>query len=263
MRVEVLVATMGQKDLSKYGEMNLHTDAVFANQDNRFEYKEETLLGNQVKMITTFERGVSKNRNYALMCSTGDICLLADDDMIYVDDYEIIAQRAFSELPDAGIIIFNLETIGIETRKRRANYRVKRLCIGNVLNYGAARIGFRRDVILKKNLWFSILYGGGSLYSGGEDSLFLVEAVKKGIKIYTYPVKLAQVKQETSTWFDGYNEKYFIDKGVWLANAFPVLKYPLSLYFAFRFKGVSGKPIRWMLKLMISGIKNYERGQTT
>jgi hypothetical protein len=47
--IEVLVATMSQKDLSKYNEMNIQTDAVFANQDDRYDYLEEVI----VKMIFT------------------------------------------------------------------------------------------------------------------------------------------------------------------------------------------------------------------
>jgi len=258
MKVEVLVATMHQKDLSKYKDMNLSTGAVFANQDDRYEYVKEDILGNQVKIITTSDRGVGKNRNNALMHASGDICLFADDDMIYEDDYEGIVQKAFAELPDAGIIIFNIETVGKETRVRRLNQKIKRVYTFNALNYGAARIAIRREEVLKKNLWFSILYGGGAQYSSGEDSLFLIEAIKKGMRVYTYPGKIANVKQEISTWFRGYTEKYYVDKGVWLANAFPRMKYPLALYYAYRLKGSSEKSINQMLKLMLFGIKSFK-----
>ncbi|MHB8077052.1 glycosyltransferase family A protein [Desulfosporosinus fructosivorans] len=258
MSVEVLVATMNQKDLSKYIDMNLSTGAVLANQDDRFAYVEETILGNQVKLITTSDRGVGKNRNNALMHASGDICLFADDDMIYEDDYEEIVRIAFDELPDAGMIIFNIETVGKETRTRRANQKIKRVHTFNALNYGAARIAVRREELLKKNIWFSLLYGGGAKYSSGEDSLLLTEAITKGMKIYTYPKKIANVKQETSTWFKGYTEKYYIDRGVWLANAFPVMKYPLALYYAYRLKGSSDKTINEMLKLMVFGIRSFK-----
>ena len=256
--VEVLVATMNQKDLSKYREMNLRTAAVFANQDDRYAFDEETILGNQVKMITTSDQGVGKNRNNALMNASGDICLFADDDMIYEDDYEKIVEQAFAELPDAGIIIFNIETVGKETRARRMNKKIKRVHTFNALNYGAARIGVRRQELLKKNIWFSMLYGGGAPYSSGEDSLLLTEAIKKGMNVYTYPKKIANVKQETSTWFKGYTKKYYIDRGVWLANAFPVMKYPLALYYAYRLKDSSDKTISEILKLIVYGIKSFK-----
>ena len=33
------------------------------------------------------------------------------------------------------------------------------------------------------------------------------------MKLYTYPAVIASVKQEESTWFHGYDEKYLYDKG--------------------------------------------------
>ena len=37
--------------------------------------------------------------------------------------------------------------------------------------------------------------------------------IKKGLKIYTSPIVIAEVDQTSSTWFAGYNHKYFYDKG--------------------------------------------------
>ena len=42
------------------------------------------------------------------MRATGDICLFADDDMIYVNDYSKLVENAFLENPTADVIIFNL-----------------------------------------------------------------------------------------------------------------------------------------------------------
>lgn len=95
-KIEVLVATMHQKDAGLYKRMNLQTDAIFCNQDDRLDFVEDTMdNGCRVKMYTTNERGVGRNRNLALSSATADICMLADDDMIYVDEYEAIVLNAF------------------------------------------------------------------------------------------------------------------------------------------------------------------------
>ena len=101
MSIEVVVATMHQDDFSKYSEMNLQTDAVFANQTKNNNKKSGTIGDKTVKMISTDTRGVGINRNIGLMNAQADILLIADDDMKYVDDYEQIVQRAFREVPDA------------------------------------------------------------------------------------------------------------------------------------------------------------------
>ncbi len=259
-KLELLIATMNQKDLKKYDEMNIRSDAIFLNQADKYDYIEKYIKNNKVKMITTKERGVGKNRNQALLVSTAEICLLSDDDMIYNDNYKEIVCEAFEKIPKADIIIFNIETIGKKV-KRKKNYKIKRVNILNFQNYGAVRIAFRREEIIKKNLWFSILFGGGTKYSSGEDTLFLRDALRKKVKIYTYPKTIGTVKQETSTWFTGYNEKFFFDKGALLSNTFPRLKYLLAIfYFPWRFKKNTTLTINKTISLMLIGIKAYSRG---
>lgn len=258
MKIEVLVATMNQKDLGIYRRMNLRTDAVFANQADMYSYEEFVDNNRTIKMITTAERGVGKNRNNALMYATGDICIFGDDDMRYIDNYEEIVMQAFNKLPKADVIIFNIETVGVETRSRRLNNQIKRVHIFNCLNYGAGRIAVRRETLMKKNIWFSLLYGGGAPYSSGEDSLFLTEAIRKGMKIYTYPVKIADIEQGTSTWFNGYTAKYFEDKGIWIANAFPKQKYFLSIYYSYKLRKITDNFSGFKIfKMLTTGIRKF------
>lgn len=259
MNIEVLVATMNQHNINLYNDMKLTTDAVFANQADSFNYQEECLNGKKIKLITTKDRGVGKNRNKALMYSSGDICLFADDDMTYVDNYDQIVINAFKEIPKADMIIFNVDLIGEgSSNHSRINQKVKKVCIFNALNYGAPRIAVKRDVLLKHNIWFSLLYGGGADYSAGEDSLFIIEAINKGMKIYTYPEKIADIRQDSSTWFEGYTEKYFIDKGIWIANAFLKSKYIISMYFAYRMRNLTNNlSILDIYRLINKGIKKF------
>ncbi|WP_426710493.1 glycosyltransferase [Cetobacterium sp. SF1] len=259
MKIEVLVATINQKNTDLYEKMNLQTDAIIANQSKEYSYIEKIKKNHIVKMITTKEIGVGRNRNQALLYATGDICLFADDDMCYIEGYEKIVKEAFQKIPKADIIIFNIETIGKETRKRRINTKIKKLNKFNILNYGAARIAIKRNEQLKKNIWFSLLYGGGALYSSGEDSLFLIEALQKGMNIYAYPEKIANIKQESSTWFKGYTEKYFEDKGYWIANAFPKLKYLVILYFFYKLSSFNKNFSKLKIyKFLKNGINKFD-----
>ena len=81
---EVLLATMNQVDDSLIDKMNVHSDIIVCNQNMaRFSFDEYEKNGYKVKWFDFCERGVGLNRNNALMRSTADICLLADDDVIY------------------------------------------------------------------------------------------------------------------------------------------------------------------------------------
>lgn len=260
-KVEVLVACMKQNDDSLYSQMNLQTNAILANQCDTFGYKEYTQSNGCVaKLISTHDRGVGKNRNKALIFATGEYLLCADEDMIYEDGYENIIIEAFKKKPNADVIIFNLTYLNRFTKGRKPGKSFKRIRLWNSMRYGAARLAIRKDALEKANLSFSTLYGGGAKYSSGEDSLFIREALGKGLKMYYCPTVIAKVKQEESSWFKGYTEKYFVDKGILIANAFPVLKHLLVYYFAFGMRNLTEEYGFFdVVRLMKKGYKEYKR----
>jgi hypothetical protein len=106
VKLQVLVATMQQKDFSLPVKMNIRCDAIIANQAGGEKIvKQQTEYG-AWKMITTPTRGVGLNRNIALMASEADVVLFADDDMAYRDEMPEVVCRAFEELPQADVLIF-------------------------------------------------------------------------------------------------------------------------------------------------------------
>lgn len=53
-----------------------------------------------------------------------------------------------------------------------------------------------------------------------EDNLFVIQCLKKGIKGLASNLTIGTVQQEESTWFRGFDEKYFFDKGVLMKQCF-------------------------------------------
>ena len=257
-QVEVLLATIHRKNHHFIEDMRIQSDAVIANQSDRYGQSIIQENGQTIKFITTPDRGVGKNRNLALSYSQADYCALADDDMIYSDGYETAVIRAFEETPRADIMIFECNEIGNRADCRKIT-TVKRVRIWNFGRYGTYRIVLNRARWKKNPVFFSEAFGGGAIYSAGEDTLFLRECLKKGMKIYTHPYCLAAVDQNSSTWFKGYTEKYFYDKGALLAEAFPIMKYCLALYFTVSFRRRTALSCRQILRYIFSGIRNSRR----
>ena len=216
-KVEVLCATMHQSDFKKIDEMNIQSDVVFANQSVDTRYDELTFGNNTAKMITTNTRGVGINRNISLMYATGEYLLFSDDDLKYADGYPEIIEKAFRIIPKADGIIFNIDTYGSDI-KRRKNENIKRVRWYNALNYGTVRIAVKRSAVSRENVMFNRNFGGGTPFSCGEDTLYIVDILRSGLKLYTFPHTIATVDQRESTWFEGYNEKYYYDKGILYAS---------------------------------------------
>ncbi len=226
MKIQVLVAAMNHNDHSLVEKMNISTDAIIGNQCdyNSVECFEHN--GNRIQYLNFNERGVGLNRNNALMRADGDILVFADDDEVFVDNYKELIENAYKEIPNADAIIFNITTIGDDCGRRNVEH-ISRINIFNALNYGAARLTVKNVAIKSNNITFYRQFGGGTPYSCGEDTLFITDMLKKNMRVYVYPAVIASVNQTTSTWFKGFNEKYFYDKGALFSAMFKKFGYIL------------------------------------
>ena len=257
MTFEVLVATMGQQDLSLRQKMNIECDVLITNQCGKWRYDEDGPPGGRVRMLSSPTRGVGVNRNLALTLSTADIVLFADDDITYYDSDLHGVVDAFRELPDADVILFGIDmTRGGEVFDRRRCQK-RRLHLYNALKYGAARMAVRRSALVRHNLTFSTLFGGGCRYGSGEDSLFLRECFAAGLRVYSHPYVLGACAKDSSTWFSGFNEKYMFDKGAWVAAAFPRTKHLMKWYFIYRFGKKTDLPLSRVIGCFNRGIRAF------
>lgn len=217
MTLQVLVATMNQSDYSLLDKMNIQSDVIVGNQCEQNRIATFTYNGNRVKWLSFAERGVGLNRNNTLIRANADICLFADDDVVYDDNYSHTIVKAFREKPDADIILFNLRKEG----NVRGGYVIpkwKRVHWYNCLKYGICRASIKLAPVRREGLSFNQLFGGGTVYSCGEDSLFFYSALRHKLKIYACPEYIGKVYFGESSWFHGYNEKFLYDKGA-LFNA--------------------------------------------
>lgn len=212
MRIEVLVAAMNQADTQLLQNMNIQTDAIVGNQCNTNEVKKIEWGRYQIKWLSFNERGVGLNRNNALMRATGDICLFADDDMVYVDGYADIVKKAFEQIPDADVIVFNLKE---KIPTRYVIPKIQKVSWLNYLRYGTARIAVKLPSVKQCGIYFNQCFGGGTEYSHGEDNLFLTGCLRNGLKVYAYPAYIARLTEKReSTWETKNIGKYLNDQGV-------------------------------------------------
>ena len=250
-KLQVLLATMNQNDLSIAEKMNLRCSAVIANQAGR----EETVCKDNMKMITTANRGVGLNRNIALLAADAEIVLFADDDVVYHDDMEKAVLAAFQENPKADVLIFGMDMVKGGKVTERRNEKKRRLRVWNAMRFGTYRIAARRSALLRENIFFHQQFGGGCPFSAGEDSLFLKSCFDRGLKVYAHDYVLGRCCKDSSSWFVGYNEKYFYDKGVLVRRLFPRLHPVMGLYFGLRFKRKTDIGPAKRLKLVYAGIR--------
>ena len=201
MELEVLIAAMNLRNEQEHKELiersKITTKSLLINQVTKedrvpFDVKE----GNH-RLLSFKERGLSKSRNKAIANSVGDIALVCDDDVIYVDGYEKIIKDAYEKNPDRPTR--HVEDGPVDFAKS--------------LKICSCSITFKIDSIKKAGLKFNELFGAGAKYYMGEENIFLANALEKGLKIISVDVKIADVIQEESTWFGTFDRNYFILRG--------------------------------------------------
>ena len=194
MDMQVLVAAVDKDVDALAGQMNLETEAVIVNQCDSFGYREYLHKGKKIRCFSMKERGVGLNRNTALMHAGREILLFSDEDIVFYPGYHRTVLKAFEENPDADIITFNFKVD--PTRATYYNKEKRRIRWYNYGRYPTYAAAARRESLLKANVSFSLLFGGGARYSNGEDSLFFHDCLKKGLRLIASPVCIGQRKSD-------------------------------------------------------------------
>lgn len=224
-----MVSAVDQDADTLIGQMHIDTDAVIVNQCDRYGYEEIAYKGHRVKVFSMPERGVGLSRNTALLHADGDICVFMDEDVVLDGDYEEKVRRAYEELPGADMILVNVKVA--PSRRTYWNEDIHRINYRNYGRYPGYSITARRDALLRANVYYSLLFGGGARYSNGEDSLFLRDCLRAGLKIYSHTVCIGEETERPSTWFHGYDRKFFRDRGVLYHYLYGRMALPLAFRF--------------------------------
>ena len=208
LRVQVLVSALAQDAGQLAEKMNLESDAVIVNQCDRCDYREfflqekpgqELVQTDKIRCFSMKERGVGLSRNTALLHADGEICLFSDEDIVLQKGYKDVIRNAYLQYPDADMILFNVKVS--PARRTYWNERPKRIRWYNYGRYPAYSISGKLDSFRRANAHFSLLFGGGAKYSNGEDSLFLRDCLRAGLKIYALPDCIGEEIERESSWF--------------------------------------------------------------
>lgn len=254
MTLEVLMSCMHQSDDTLVQKSGITGDTVVINQCDRDAEESYLTPHGTARIYSTTQRGLTKSRNMAIRLATADICLLCDDDEVFVPDYESRILDAYRKLPDADIIIFKMVN-----RSPSFPDQVMRLKFPKTMKVSSWQISFRRDRLNAAGVKFDELLGAGTGNGAEEELKFLLDCQKTDLNIYYVPSEIASVAQTDSTWFAGFNETFFENRGAttryilgfWVASAYAV-------YYVARKRGLYRYQISsWQaLKAIFRGIRN-------
>lgn len=208
MTLEVLMSCMHQSDDTLVRNSQLNGNVLMINQCDHEDYVEYRTVSGTVRMFSTKDRGLTRSRNMAIANARGDICLVCDDDEVFVPDYENAILTAYHDHPEADIIIFKMAN-----RAPSFPDQPMRLRFPKTMKVSSWQISFRRERLRESGVRFDELLGAGTGNGAEEELKFLLDSERAGLVIYYVPVVIASVAQEASTWFSGFNETFFENRG--------------------------------------------------
>lgn len=259
MKIISLVSAVDQDIEKMLAGMHLETDAVVVNQCTS-KPEEGTSEGYEKKedsgsvFITMHQKGVGLSRNTCIENAPDcDVLLFTDEDIIYDKGYSSAIADEYGSHPEADAILFNVRVC--EARRTYWNEDYARVRFHNYGRYPAYSISIKKGVLMKSGVRFPLDFGGGTKYINGEDSVFLHDLLKAGVKIYRSPVCLGEETERESTWFKGYNERFFVSRGALYVRLYGIWAYLRGVLFLVRHRYMyeeCGYPqaIKWMRRGM-------------
>lgn len=259
MDCEVLISTMNQIEKNIVNDLKVN-NCVVINQITKDIVPVKDDINNSQKFISFYEKGLSKSRNAALKNSSKDICIIADDDMYYENNYENIILSAYDRYKDADIIAFFVDNE--DKSKRKKFLKEGRIGFLKSMKLQSVQITFKRKSIIENNISFDEKFGTGSVYPWGEENIFLFDCLRKKLKIYYVPLKIATLKANTSsTWDKSNTKKHYEQQGAIYYRMSNKIYFLLIFQFFLRKRKIYIKDLSaiTVLNSMIKGARDYRR----
>lgn len=257
MNIQILMATMSKQNISdiNWQEKGVKSPLLLINQSD-FDGTEQL---DNITMLSNKERGSSKSRNLAIENATGDICIIADDDVSYLDGYEKIIKDAYEKYPDADVITFQIQTT--EGKPFKPNYSNVESYHDkmSILKCASIEITFKRESIINQGLSLDLEFGLGSKYRVHDEIIFLRDALDKGLKCVYIPVPIVVHPPESSG--TDYNDALLYSKGAAFYRLFGISGLVFDLAFSLK-KYSEYKDKYGFLKclgLMVKGTLEYRK----
>lgn len=188
--VEILLSTMNRQSLdflepmfpfAHFSRFNI----LIVNQT-----EETKLLSSgypNIRVVNSFERGLSKSRNLLLENASKKIGLITDDDVVFMEGFDEKVANGYNFFPNAMVLTFKAHTFeGMPIRK----YPEKPVANINALwRLGISSIEMALNIarVKESGVKFDVRFGLGSSFPLGEEPIFVNELHETGGQISHYP----------------------------------------------------------------------------
>jgi len=257
---EILISTMNKTSLSFLDQMFPYQELENLNVliiNQTIKGKELNSYKDNIRVINDYNKGLSISRNLAIKNAIGEICLIADDDVEYLPNFNKIILKTFSRQKSSSIILFKIDTFSGEVYKIYPKVSKKLLSKKDIESTSSIEIAFKRKDIILNRIIFNTHFGLGSYFESGEEYLFLKEVLNQKLIINFENATIVKHKLERSTSNMG-SDNFVKAKAAIYYHDYKELSYLVLLkfiIFLFRKRLI---PFNYLIKKYIVGLSSIK-----
>ncbi|KFF06169.1 glycosyltransferase family 2 protein [Flavobacterium reichenbachii] len=259
--LEILIATKDRSNLDFLTKM--FPSEHFSNFNLLIINQSEILVLHSeyptVRVINAAEIGLSKSRNKAVKNAVKKICLITDDDVVFIPNFQKDIVEAFSELTEASVITFNHIRFGNSQPEKKEIQSYKH-SLKSIWKVSSIEIAFKLEEIKKHQIYFDEWFGLGSFFETAEEFLFLKTALKHRLKMYYSPKIIVSHPEISSGRNEGSHQLIFARSALFykIKGKYAYLWLLKYLLFLYRNDHISKSGFKEKYKIGLSGIYKYQ-----
>ncbi|WP_433765945.1 glycosyltransferase family 2 protein [Flavobacterium ginsenosidimutans] len=264
--VEILISTMNRDSLDflvpMFSSLDYSKISILIINQVEIETKLSSSFPN-IRVINSFEKGLSKSRNLALENAIGNILLISDDDVVFQEGFIAKIIGAYNKYPKASVIKFcALRSNEKPLNKYSANSK-SHLNAFDILNTSSIELTLNRFQVDFRKYRFDENFGLGGIFEMGEEAVFLSDFKKDGKQLIFEPEIIVAHNNSTSSEKRDILDKYFIS-GALFTRIFKekyIFWIFIKMFFDLKQKKIKFKNIKTVLKSAKNGHEKFERIQ--
>lgn len=262
LKFEILIATMHRDSLTFLAKMfpqgnYLDYNILIVNQTTEKHILKSTV--STIRVINSFETGLTSSRNLALNNTIGDICLIADDDVEYFKDFDKIIINSFLQEPDASVITYKMKTF--EGKDFKLYKTQKKHTKQTVATVNSVVIAFKIEKIKAFNISFNNYFGLGATFKTADEYIFLRDCLAVNLEIQFCNEYILAHEAISSGQDAGSDTLIFARAALYYkyVGILGYLKLCKYLYFLIRHKHFGWAQFLIKLKIGLKGIATYKK----
>jgi glycosyltransferase involved in cell wall biosynthesis len=262
--IEILISTMNRDSLDFL--MPMFPFSHFSNFliliiNQTIEGKELISGYSNIRVINSFQKGLSKSRNLALENAVGKICVIADDDVVYQEGFLFRIINAYNNFPEATVINFcAINSQGELMKKYSAKSKIN-LNIFDIFNTSSIEMTLNQKLLDTVRNRFDMNFGLGGNFEMGEEAIFLIDLKKQNKQLVFVSEIIVKHEAQTSSNKKNLIEKYYI-QGALLTKIFRrnyIFWLIIKLFFDLKQGKVKLINLSTVIKSANQGHKEYQR----